>query len=66
MHTIGSNKLASKEHAAAILELAGFYRRGDVVEQTAQAALLNWWEQAATLGDVQAMRDIPFILCRMV
>ena len=51
---------AEQEHAAAILELAGFYRRGDVVEQDT-ARSIELVEQAATLGDVQAMRDLAFI-----
>lgn len=51
---------AEQEHAAAILELAGFYRRGDVVEQDTVRSI-ELVEQAATLGDVQAMRDISFI-----
>lgn len=51
---------ANEKHAAAILELAGFYRRGDVVEQdTTQSIALV--EQAAKLGDAQAMRDLACI-----
>lgn len=51
---------AEQKHAAATLELAGFYRRGDVVEQDTLKSI-ELVEQAAKLGDVQAMRDIAFI-----
>ena len=51
---------AEQEHAAAILELAGFYRRGDVVEQDV-ARSVALVQQAAELGEVQAMRDLAFI-----
>lgn len=51
---------AKHQHAAAVLELAGFYRRGDVVEKDpAKSAELV--KQAAELGEVQAMRDLAFI-----
>lgn len=53
-------KASDAQHPAAILELAGYYRRGDVVEQdvTRSVALV---QQAAELGEVQAMRDLAFI-----
>ena len=44
----------------AILELAGYYRRGDVVEQDV-ARSVALVQQAAELGEVQAMRDLAFI-----
>lgn len=52
---------ASKlKHPAAILELSNFYRRGDVVAQDlAQSVALV--QQAAALGEVQAMRDLACI-----
>lgn len=51
---------SSVKHAASILELAGFYRRGDVVEKDVvkSVALI---QQAAELGEVQAMRDLACI-----
>ncbi|WP_180120671.1 tetratricopeptide repeat protein [Acinetobacter sp. YH12086] len=52
---------ASKhDHSAAILELANFYRRGDVVEKDV-AKSIELVEQSAKLGEVQAMRDLAFI-----
>ncbi|WP_180161195.1 tetratricopeptide repeat protein [Acinetobacter sp. YH12040] len=52
---------ASKhDHPAAILELANFYRRGDVVEKDV-AKSIELVEQSAKLGEVQAMRDLAFI-----
>lgn len=51
---------AKYSHPAAILELANFYRRGDVVEQDVVKSI-EMVEQAATLGDLQAMRDLAFI-----
>ena len=54
------SKANIEKHPAATLELAGYYRRGDVVEkdEVKSVALLK---QAAELGDVQAMRDLAFI-----
>lgn len=51
---------ATENHAAAILELAGYYRRGDVVEQDT-AKSIELVQQAAELGDAQAMRDLACI-----
>ena len=54
------SKANIEKHPAATLELAGYYRRGDVVEkdEVKSVALVK---QAAELGDVQAMRDLAFI-----
>ena len=46
-----------QQHPAAIFELANFYRRGDVVEKDI-AKSIEMLEQAAKLGEVQAMRDL--------
>ena len=51
---------AEHKHPAAILELAGFYRRGDVVEKDVVKSV-ELVEQAANLGEFQAMRDLAFI-----
>ena len=51
---------AKHDHPAAILELANFYRRGDVVEKDV-ARSIALVEQSAKLGEVQAMRDLAFI-----
>ncbi|MCL6246795.1 sel1 repeat family protein [Acinetobacter sp. ANC 4945] len=51
---------AKHDHPAAILELANFYRRGDVVEKDV-AKSIELVEQSANLGEVQAMRDLAFI-----
>lgn len=52
---------ASKhQHAAAILELAGYYRRGNVVEKDVQKSV-ELVTQSAELGDTQAMRDLSAI-----
>lgn len=48
------------KHPAAIFELAGYYRRGDFVEKDV-AKSIELVEQAAKLGEVQAMRDLSFI-----
>ncbi|MDM1485963.1 MULTISPECIES: tetratricopeptide repeat protein [Acinetobacter] len=48
------------QHPAAILELSGFYRRGDVVDKDV-ARSVALVQQAAELGEVQAMRDLAFI-----
>lgn len=47
-------------HPAAIFELANFYRRGDVVEKDITKSI-EMLEQAAKLGEVQAMRDLVAI-----
>ena len=54
------SKANIEKHPAATLELAGYYRRGDVVEkdEVKSVALVK---QAAEWGDVQAMRDLAFI-----
>ena len=49
-----------QNHPAAIFELANFYRRGDVVEKDV-AKSIEMLEQAAKLGEVQAMRDLVAI-----
>ena len=51
---------AELKHPTAILELAGFYRRGDVVEKDV-AQSIELVQQAAELGEAQAMRDLAFI-----
>ena len=51
---------AKHNHPAAILELANFYRRGDVVEKDI-AKSIELVEQSAKLGEAQAMRDLAFI-----
>ena len=51
---------AAEKYPAAILELAGFYRRGDVVEKDV-AKSVELVQQAAELGDAQAMRDLSAI-----
>lgn len=51
---------AKHNHPAALLELANFYRRGDVVEKDV-AKSIELVEQSAKLGEVQAMRDLAFI-----
>jgi len=48
------------KHAAATLELAGFYRRGDVIEKNVEKSI-QLVTQAAELGDIQAMRDLACI-----
>ena len=40
--------------------MAGFYRRGDVVEKDVLKSV-ELVEQAANLGELQAMRDLAFI-----
>lgn len=54
------HQAAAQKHAAAILELAGFYRRGDVVEKDI-AKSIALLEQSAELGEAQAMRDLSAI-----
>lgn len=54
------SKANIEKHPAATLELAGYYRRGDVVEKD-EAKSVALVKQAAELGEVQAMRDLAFI-----
>ena len=54
------NEAVKDKHPAAIFELAGYYRRGDFVEKDV-AKSIELVEQAAKLGEVQAMRDLSFI-----
>ena len=49
-----------QQHPAAIFELANFYRRGDVVEKDVAKSIVLV-QQAAELGEAQAMRDLAFI-----
>lgn len=51
---------AKHNHPAAILELANFFRRGDVVEKDV-AKSIELVEQSAKLGEIQAMHDLAFI-----
>ena len=51
---------SEQKHAGAILELAGYYRRGNVVEKDIPTSV-NLVQQAAELGDAQAMRDLACI-----
>ena len=51
---------AELKHPSAILELAGFYRRGDVIEKDVEKSI-SLVKQAAEWGEVQAMRDLAFI-----
>jgi uncharacterized protein len=54
------SKANIEKHAAATLELAGYFRRGDVIEKDVEKSVALV-KQAAELGDVQAMRDLAFI-----
>ena len=54
------SKANMQKHPAATLELAGYYRRGDVIEKDVEKSV-KLVKQAAELGDVQAMRDLAFI-----
>lgn len=54
------SKAHFEKHPAATLELAGFYRRGDVVEKDVDKSIALV-KQAAEWGEVQAMRDLAFI-----
>ena len=54
------SKANSEKHPAATLELAGFYRRGDVIEKDVEKSIALV-KQAAEWGEVQAMRDLAFI-----
>ncbi|QFS17827.1 sel1 repeat family protein [Acinetobacter indicus] len=51
---------SEQKHAGAILELAGYYRRGNVVDKDILTSV-NLVQQAAELGDAQAMRDLACI-----
>ena len=54
------SKANIEKHPAATLELAGYYRRGDVIEkdEVKSVALVK---QAAEWGEAQAMRDLACI-----
>src|SRR5690606_36680072 len=54
------SKANIEKHPAATLELAGFYRRGDVIEKDVEKSI-TLVKQAAEWGEVQAMRDLAFI-----
>ncbi|QIO05414.1 tetratricopeptide repeat protein [Acinetobacter shaoyimingii] len=54
------SKANMQKHPAATLELAGYYRRGDVIEKDVEKSV-KLVKQAAELGEVQAMRDLAFI-----
>ena len=51
---------AKHNHPSAILELANFFRRGDVVVKDVTKSI-ELVEQSAKLGEIQAMRDLAFI-----
>lgn len=48
------------KHPSALLELSNFYRRGDVVEKDI-AQSIELLQQAAELGETQAMRDLACV-----
>ena len=54
------HKASEVKHPAAMLELAGYYRRADVVDKDVEKSV-SLVKQAAELGDVQAMRDLACI-----
>ncbi|WOE31652.1 MULTISPECIES: tetratricopeptide repeat protein [unclassified Acinetobacter] len=54
------NQAYQQQHPAATLELAGYYRRGDIVEKNIEKSI-QLVQQAAKWGDIQAMRDLAFI-----
>ncbi|MFH7767449.1 tetratricopeptide repeat protein [Acinetobacter sp. BSP-28] len=54
------SKANMQKHPAATLELAGYYRRGDVIEKDV-AKSVSLVKQAAEWGEVQAMRDLACI-----
>lgn len=54
------SKANMQKHPAATLELAGYFRRGDVIEKDL-AKSVSLVKQAAEWGEVQAMRDLAFI-----
>lgn len=53
-------KATEVKHAPSMLELAGYYRRGDVVDKDLEKSV-SLVKQAAELGEVQAMRDLACI-----
>ncbi|MDY6511563.1 MAG: tetratricopeptide repeat protein [Acinetobacter faecalis] len=54
------SKANMQKHPTATLELAGYFRRGDVIEKDVEKSV-KLVTQAAELGEVQAMRDLAFI-----
>ena len=54
------SKANMHKHPTATLELAGYFRRGDVIEKDVEKSV-KLVTQAAELGEVQAMRDLAFI-----
>ncbi|MGX5699913.1 tetratricopeptide repeat protein [Acinetobacter kookii] len=54
------SKANMQKHPAATLELASYFRRGDVIEKDV-AKSVSLVKQAAEWGEVQAMRDLAFI-----
>ena len=54
------SKANIQKHPAATLELAGYFRRGDVIEKDV-AKSVSLVKQAAEWGEVQAIRDLAFI-----
>ncbi|MGC3820395.1 tetratricopeptide repeat protein [Acinetobacter sp. G11] len=54
------SKANMQKHPAATLELAGYFRRGDVIEKDVVKSV-SLVKQAAEWGEVQAMRDLAFI-----
>lgn len=54
------SKANIEKHPAATLELAGYYRRGDIIEKDVEKSVALV-KQAAELGEYQAMRDLAFI-----
>ena len=51
---------AKHQHPAALLEMASFYRQGNVVEKDILQSI-QLLEKAAQLGEIQAMRDLVAI-----
>jgi uncharacterized protein len=54
------SKANMQKHPAATLELAGYYRRGNVIEKDVEKSI-SLVKQAAEWGEYQAMRDLAFI-----
>ena len=54
------SKANMQKHPAATLELASYFRRGDVIEKDVVKSV-SLVKQAAEWGEVQAMRDLAFI-----
>ena len=54
------SKANIQKHPAATLELAGYFRRGDVIEKDVTKSV-SLVKQASEWGEVQAMRDLAFI-----